>query len=66
MFVIRGFWREEPGEAPGDRPGVVGDSVEDTEVERLRDDVVMGIGRDGGEVMAGGEKRFRRILFFTK
>ena len=43
-------WMDEAEreEAPGDKPGVVGDSAEDTEVERPRPDAVMGIGREGG------------------
>ena len=38
----------EREEAPGDKPGVVGDSAEDTEAERLRPGAVIGIGREGG------------------
>jgi hypothetical protein len=62
LFVIGGFWRDEVerDEAPGDRPGVAGDSAEDTDAERLRPCEVMGIGREGGvegEAMVDEESR---------
>jgi len=38
----------EREEAPGDKPGVVGEPAEDREAERLRAGVVMGMGREGG------------------
>lgn len=61
-------WRDEAEreEAPGDKPGVVGDSIEDTEAERLRRGLVMGIGREGGvegEAMVGEEKAVLDCLF---
>jgi hypothetical protein len=50
LFVTGGFWTDEVEreEAPGDKPGVVGDSAEVTEAERPRPGAVIGIGREGG------------------
>jgi hypothetical protein len=60
LFIIGGFWRDE-GEKEEDRPGVVGDSAEDTEPERVRPGGVMGIGREGGEAMIGKEEPFGAV-----